>query len=53
MLTVTLFSVPAPGQCVKGDDRFLGTVRTNMHKAPLTALAAGLEESMLSRGAFA
>ncbi|WP_454869164.1 B12-binding domain-containing radical SAM protein [Pseudomonas farris] len=50
MLTVTLFSVPAPGQCVKGDDRFLGTVRTSMHKAPLTALAAGLKEAMLARG---
>jgi len=49
MLTVTLFSVPAPGQCIKGDDRFLGTVRTSMHKAPLTALAAGLKEDLLAR----
>ncbi|WP_439853852.1 B12-binding domain-containing radical SAM protein [Pseudomonas yamanorum] len=49
MLTVTLFSVPAPGQCVKGDDRFLGTVRTSMHKAPLTALVAGLKDALLAR----
>ncbi|WFS17904.1 cobalamin-dependent protein [Pseudomonas sp. 905_Psudmo1] len=49
MLTVMLFSVPAPGQCVKGDDRFLGTVRTSMHKAPLTALAAGLKDALLAR----
>jgi hypothetical protein len=52
MLTVTLFAVPAPGQCVKGDNRFLGTVRTSMHKAPLTALAAGLKETMLARDVF-
>lgn len=49
MLRVTLFSVPAPGQCIKGDDRFLGTVRTNMHKAPLTALVAGLRNTLLAR----
>jgi len=40
MLNVTLFSVPAPGQCIKGEGEYLGTVRTHMHKAPLTALAA-------------
>ncbi|UZJ57949.1 radical SAM protein [Pseudomonas sp. KU26590] len=49
MLRVTLFSVPAPGQCIKGDDRFLGTVRTNMHKAPLTALVAGLRNTLSAR----
>src|SRR6266446_2651458 len=47
---ITLFSLPAPGQCLKGDDRFLSTVRTRMHKAPLTALAAGLVDDLASDG---
>ena len=50
MITVTLYAVPAPGQCIKGESKFLGTVRTNMHKAPLTALAAGLEQCLDREG---
>jgi hypothetical protein len=49
-MLVTLFAVPAPGQCVKGEPKFLGTVRTNMHKASLTALAASLRNTLALDG---
>ncbi|HEY0514094.1 MAG TPA: radical SAM protein [Thermoanaerobaculia bacterium] len=45
MLNVALFAVPAPGQCIRGEEQYLGTVRTHMHKAPLTALAAWVRET--------
>lgn len=38
---VSLFSLPAPGQKIMGTGSYLNTVRTQMHKAPLTALVAG------------
>ena len=31
---VSLYAVPAPGQKIKGETSYLGTVRTHMHKAP-------------------
>ncbi|MCW5729481.1 MAG: cobalamin-dependent protein [Alphaproteobacteria bacterium] len=49
-MLVILFAVPAPGQCVKGESKFLGTVRTNMHKASLTALAASLRNMLTIDG---
>ena len=42
MMRVTLVAAPAPAQFVAGVDQPLGTVRTHMHKAPLTALASWL-----------
>lgn len=44
-MKVTLVATPAPSQYVDGSDRPLGTVRTYMHKAPITALAAWLRDS--------
>jgi hypothetical protein len=44
-MKVTLVATPAPAQYVNGSDRPLGTVRTYMHKAPITALAAWLRDS--------
>jgi hopanoid C-3 methylase len=49
MVSLSLYNVPAPGQCLPGEDRFLGTVRIGMHKAPLTALAAGLRERLAAK----
>ncbi len=43
---ISLYAVPAPGQKVKGETSYLGTVRTHMHKAPLTAIAADLRKKM-------
>lgn len=43
-MKVTLVAAPAPAQYVDGSDRPLGTVRTYMHKAPLTAVAAWLRD---------
>lgn len=39
-MKVTLYAIPAPGQSIYGEQQYLGTVRTHMHKAALTALAA-------------
>src|SRR5213593_2812022 len=49
MVSLSLYNVPAPGQCLRGEDKFLGTVRTAMHKAPLTALAAGLRARLAAK----
>jgi hopanoid C-3 methylase len=43
-MKVTLIAAPAPAQFVAGVELPLGTVRTHMHKAPLTALAAWLRD---------
>jgi len=45
-----LFAVPAPAQRVLGEREILGTVRTHMHKAPLTALSAGLAARLRADG---
>lgn len=50
MILASLYSVPAPGQRLRGETKFLGTVRTHMHKAPLTALASGTRERLQRRG---
>ena len=50
MMQISLYAVPAPGQTIKGEDKFLGTVRTHMHKAPFTALVAGLRGRLEERG---
>lgn len=42
MITVSLYVIPFPGQCVKGEDTFLETVRPYVHKSPYTALIAGV-----------
>lgn len=43
---VTLFSLPAPCQRVKETGAQINTVRTHMHKASLTALAAGIRKAV-------
>lgn len=50
MIKVTLLANPIPGQCVSGSDLFLGTVRSFMHKASLTALVSGLEQRLIGLG---
>ncbi|WP_046746000.1 B12-binding domain-containing radical SAM protein [Kordia zhangzhouensis] len=49
-MKVTLLANPIPGQSINGTDEFLGTVRPFMHKASLTALAAGLEDRLSLKG---
>jgi hypothetical protein len=43
-MKLTLVAAPAPAQFVEGIEHPLGTVRTHMHKAPLTALASWLRD---------
>lgn len=43
-MKVSLVAAPAPAQFAEGVDHPLGTVRTHMHKAPLTALASWLRD---------
>jgi radical SAM superfamily enzyme YgiQ (UPF0313 family) len=50
MMQVSLYAVPAPGQSIKGESKFVETVRTHMHKAPFTALIAGLPERLEELG---
>ncbi len=49
MLKVSLYAVPVPAQCVKGEKKFLGTTRVFMHKASYTALIAGLPDRLQKR----
>jgi hopanoid C-3 methylase len=50
MIQVSLYAVPAPGQSIKGDAKFIETVRTHMHKAPYTALLAGVKARLAEYG---
>ncbi|TAL67851.1 MAG: radical SAM protein [Bacteroidetes bacterium] len=50
MIVVKLIASPIPGLCIAGENKFLGTVRPNMHKASLTALSAGLVERLDESG---
>lgn len=43
-MKLALVAPPVPAQYAPGADRPLGTVRTDMHKAPITALAAWLRD---------
>ena len=45
-MKVSLVAAPAPAQFVEGIEHPLGTVRTHMHKAPLTALASWVRDDV-------
>jgi radical SAM superfamily enzyme YgiQ (UPF0313 family) len=49
MITVSLYVIPFPGQCVKGEDTFLETVHPYVHKSPYTALIAGLKPRLVRK----
>jgi radical SAM superfamily enzyme YgiQ (UPF0313 family) len=49
-MIIKLFSVPVPGQCIEGEDVFLGTVRLSMHKASVLAIATSLQNFIQRKG---